>query len=1835
MDNFPTDAVYGPGCNASSLSGWDGRDRYQDVVVHVNETRDDDTLGNDYGCDDGVEGGSIEVMHSLNVAGQTAKNAVFSLLSTSWSCSPAAIEGSESHDGPRMEYHSPLSSGGLASPNSLMMDLSDLEHSLNDEVSTVKDWLRRVKTERDKLRRDKTRMTQELMAERQMRDGEVSRLQAAIAVTMAKADHEKEHLWSEIKCLKDQLGENEAVKQKEAASAMTEMRNLQRLVDSANADVKSMEEALMKEKGASTIREMNKIEEIRKLHFTQMGQAISELETKFEKDLRDMTVRKAAMLKEEVEAHANTTRQLEIMSSEKEHVTKEWSHKVSELDELISQYKKKARIMDEKNSFANDEIKSLREELHSSKISHDTIVEEVQTITTENEDLQLQLAVNKAELMSLQKQFQQAKSYQLLEDNRTKEEVKKLSDLVEATSADRDMARHELSESKDRVQHLTKSNDKAQQEINQLKDEVQRQVIEIETLNEARNCSVVYEEKSKIEINRLRHKLDETTGDILRSIQNSTPYSQNGSSTDLHNDNNVLVLPSLVDDVNIPSAEKVIGKDVQDENGELSRLECTSLRAVIARLNRERDALRRMVDTLKPLASDGEIIQLDAMENEIEDLKTKLFQAEEAYCKIKVERDILLLSEAKKIGNLDSSLDAKAKEKCEANSKVEVDGDALVCERIADLESLLDAKVKENELLSAELNTMRANTTGNANYELESLLDVKEKTNERLRSELDELRDKAIDTDTGAAMQMSKEIEELKQEHRVEVKLLKQEHAEIKTSIKLLQKEKDEIASAYEQEKLSNVDLESSLQDLVTLFEQERAMHEEKIQAHKLVKKKYNSMRKKRVPIDAAYKACCLTLDRLESSKSQEHRSQSAQDATKLIELLDILNHELDGQSGSRLSSPSTYECFSSDRNLVEELVFRGKCIELKVLEMKVKVKMDHLSTLPKQSIDSELSSPESYEALHAAHQALQEKSRNLTKELVDSTKAFEETISSYESVISKMNGLLSAKKDENTILKSELAKAKSMVHYKSDITNMMEAHHEELNAYREAVDVLKGRLEEEANVKAKLHMEVERLKSDFTVVISQFEQELLLSNEASNKALQRIREERDTANLALSAKEEEYDHLASELEAVQEAISKLDENGSIMSQQATEYEQTIQSLQTKLAENESERQKLMTTFDQMKESKQMQVQLLQNKLDDAMASNSEEVQLYDQLRADCTSLKEEKESVIEKNAELTATIANITEENLALIAQNEMQRQSLETIEKELENARQQEIQKVDSSRHELEKAQSQIESLIVENKSLLVKNEEQRHQLEILRSVKLEKETLAAKNDEQKHSLEIIKAQLENIRQDVHASKESADDKIASLIEERESLKITNEKQKQSLTLIENQLANIRLKVSEADNTQKMATEKTNELEARISSLQEEIKLAETAKNEAIIAADATQVQLTKASKRIEELTVCTQTMKVDHEKKELELKNDIDSQMVCMNEVVGSLQRQIQSIELEKETNRKKYKHEIEMQQKVSLVYYCHFLCHCNFPFLHSIYNLRLQEILKLQNGQLDALQKIDSLSDVVSALKSTLASEKDNAQILLSQLKTSEEERKSYMKQKDELEAEVASRLLSESAMSERIRNLEGVETELASRIESENTKAIRITRLESELKDMLTSIRAKDDDLNNLSARMLEQTNLYNTELNMLKSKMNEESRTNEVLQERILSMETHIANLQHEFKRTLNKTEEETSKLRVVLKEAKSKIKQLHDQQQELKDNSQSLEKMLNDAVRGRASSDASLQESLQLLEQQKRIDIKRKGEISKLEQTVEILKSKERYLESYVASLKKQNRRG
>ena len=262
--------------------------------------------------------------------------------------------------------------------------------------------------------------------------------------------------------------------------------------------------------------------------------------------------------------------------------------------------------------------------------------------------------------------------------------------------------------------------------------------------------------------------------------------------------------------------------------------------------------------------------------------------------------------------------------------------------------------------------------------------------------------------------------------------------------------------------------------------------------------------------------------------------------------------------------------------------------------------------------------------------------------------------------------------------------------------------------------------------------------------------------------------------------------------------------------------------------------------------------------------------------------------------------------------------------------------------------------------------------------------------------------------------------------------------------------------------------------------------------------------------------------------------------------------------------------------------------------------------------------DAQNKLGSLSDLVTNLKAALESEKENAQILLSQFKKSEADRRDHVTKKTELEAELARLLMADHEKDEKIRNLEGMEKKLEKSEEG---------------------LRVKEGELNNLRVRLMEDENAHNSEIAELKSKIDEDKRKHASLREKMSSMESHTTSLQHEFKRTLHKKEEEASKLRVVLQEAKDKLSRLWDENEELKhgnnDSLQSLQQMLNDSIRSRADTDASLQESLQLLEQQKRIDIKRKGEIAKLEQTVEILKSKERYLESYVSSLKKQMRRG
>lgn len=249
----------------------------------------------------------------------------------------------------------------------------------------------------------------------------------------------------------------------------------------------------------------------------------------------------------------------------------------------------------------------------------------------------------------------------------------------------------------------------------------------------------------------------------------------------------------------------------------------------------------------------------------------------------------------------------------------------------------------------------------------------------------------------------------------------------------------------------------------------------------------------------------------------------------------------------------------------------------------------------------------------------------------------------------------------------------------------------------------------------------------------------------------------------------------------------------------------------------------------------------------------------------------------------------------------------------------------------------------------------------------------------------------------------------------------------------------------------------------------------------------------------------------------------------------------------------------------------------------------------------------------MTSLVAGLKETLEEEKLNSQLLRSHFKESESERNAAIEHNNELQDTLASKIADEAIMQERIRLIEAEVSDLRPMPD----KLTKMMKTESVMRDRIHLLESQLNELGEVEKRLADAQN------------------TEAVMRDRIHGLENQSMSFQMEYKENIKRKEEEISKLRVLLQECREKLQRLMQENEKLKrdnvESTASLKIMLNEAIRGRADSEESLQESLQLLEQQKRVDIKRKGELCKLEQIVEILKSKERYLESYVSSLKNQ----
>ncbi len=67
-------------------------------------------------------------------------------------------------------------------------------------------------------------------------------------------------------------------------------------------------------------------------------------------------------------------------------------------------------------------------------------------------------------------------------------------------------------------------------------------------------------------------------------------------------------------------------------------------------------------------------------------------------------------------------------------------------------------------------------------------------------------------------MQIAKNIKDIKQDHSVEITFLKKENVYVRNKAKILSKERDELANAYDVQWSSNGDLENLLDKFVKIF---------------------------------------------------------------------------------------------------------------------------------------------------------------------------------------------------------------------------------------------------------------------------------------------------------------------------------------------------------------------------------------------------------------------------------------------------------------------------------------------------------------------------------------------------------------------------------------------------------------------------------------------------------------------------------------------------------------------------------------------------------------------------------------------------------------------------------------------------------------------------------------------------------------------------------------------------------------------------------------------------------------------------------------------------------
>jgi chromosome segregation ATPase len=589
------------------------------------------------------------------------------------------------------------------------------------------------------------------------------------------------------------------------------------------------------------------------------------------------------------------------------------------------------------------------------------------------------------------------------------------------------------------------------------------------------------------------------------------------------------------------------------------------------------------------------------------------------------------------------------------------------------VETCLSRYEKENESLRATLNEkteqlarLEENLVKQeeemAEYKSKaSLFESMERERDNLKAELTTLK-ATVDCpdDASAAAKLGEDISNLKLEHSVEVKLLKKDHAITKTKVKLLKNELQKIGSeqreminAYDAEREHSAELTSSLEEMVTLLENERVVHKDQVDALRTkldgLKIKFNRLKKKRVPIDAAYKASRMLLDSYEASGSTPEKRViiKSNDESSKSEIEEIKVALSEKEAEIKMLQEELQLAKSKSAELETLLGHQNDdSIKAALIEKQAEIEALRADLKSAKSLYDELSQTYSDDMKATREELTQEMSR-LHQAHSDSMQAYLEAGSKYEADIAKVNAETANKVAEIASLTEQLAEAKAEL---EEVKSHVESHVKD----EESISKLQHQIREEIQLKEasleRVHVLEDQLNTVNSHLIAKVEEVHCLTQQLDEtkvgldelESQLEIHVEQD--GLTIQSLEQRVND---ERQLREATVMKMNSMNAVIDELKSKLAASESSLKNMDAKYTGELKHSITTHDKMQEqlkASQSEVEELNVKLDYCEGKLASAQREQSQLVIEATERQEELKSARDEIDELNKTLAHYQE---------------------------------------------------------------------------------------------------------------------------------------------------------------------------------------------------------------------------------------------------------------------------------------------------------------------------------------------------------------------------------------------------------------------------------------------------------------------------------------------------------------------------------------------------------------------------------------------------------------